>query len=419
VTLTAVVPDDPTPSAARILGSLSAVTVVRHGEAARRMGARADVVHRPCRINSPGDLSLLASLGDRLVITQEDLIGFHNPSYFEDADGWLGHRTLTRLSLALADHVVCVSGHARADALTEQLVEPSRASVVHNGVDHGLAGGLAPPSRPSRAAALPDQAEALLCLGTDYRHKNRLFALRILEQLQARHGWSGYLVFAGPHVALGSSRLDEVRWLTAHPASANRVIDCLAVSEGEKAWLFERSKLVLYPTTFEGFGLVPFEAAQRGVPCAWAPGTSLSEVLPDAAATLLPWDAAECADRVFALIRDRHVRERHLEAVRTAGAGLTWDAAAGRLIDLYNAVCDAPPPPLSALERSDGLMSGAVSQDAMQLFGPGGALPRDLERPLLALASHPRLAKPVLGAMKLGYRTTFKLRRLRQSQRPT
>lgn len=48
----------------------------------------------------------------------------------------------------------------------------------------------------------------------------------------------------------------------------------------------------------------------------------------------------------------------------------------------------------------------------MRLIGPGGALPSDVERPLLALATHPRIAAPLFGALKLGYRTGFRLRRL-------
>ena len=39
------------------------------------------------------------------------------------------------------------------------------------------------------------------------------------------------------------------------------------------------------------------------------------------------------------------------------------------------------------------------------------ALPVDLERPLLALATHPRLGRPVLGAIKAGYRVSQRWRR--------
>ena len=57
-------------------------------------------------------------------------------------------------------------------------------------------------------------------------------------------------------------------------------------------------------------------------------------------------------------------------------------------------------------------MGGVLSEDAMRLIGPSGALPSDLERPLLALATHPQIGDPMFRAMKFGYRATFRLRRL-------
>jgi glycosyltransferase involved in cell wall biosynthesis len=314
---------------------------------------------------------------------------------------------------------VFVSEHARGDALAEQLVDPSRAAVVPNGVDHVTVAETTRLVAPRGLERLRPGAPVILCLGTDYQHKNRLFALRMLAEFARRHRWQGYLVFAGPHVAVGSSREDELAWLAANRPLAERAIDVSAVTEVEKAWLFERADLVVYPSTVEGFGLVPFESAWHEVPCAWAPGTALSEMLPDDEAMIVPWDAAASVDRAMTVLGNATVRARHLRAIKDVGAHLTWEAAAAGLVDVYTAVCDAPPPPLGKLARHDGTLGGAVSQDALELFGPGGVLPPDLERPLLALAHHRQVAAPVFGAVKAGYRAGSALRRLAQRQRPT
>jgi glycosyltransferase involved in cell wall biosynthesis len=389
---------------------LPGVALVHHSEAFGLIRGGADVVHRPYQINNPGDLTFLASLGERLIVTNQDLISYHNPSYFKDAISWHGYRRLTRLALAVADHVIFFSAHARDDALAEDLVEPSRATVVGNGVDHPLADGREPEVPPRGAGKLPESAEAILCIGTDFRHKNRIFALRMLEQLKRRHDWAGYLLFAGPTVPHGSSSFEEAELLALHPWLAHSLIDFGAVGEAEKAWLFGRVGLVVYPTIYEGFGLVPFEAAHHRVPCMWAAGTSLREMLPDGTAEIVAWNAEQSADRALELLRDDRVREHHVAAIRTAGRELTWDATAARLLELYDAVCDAPVTPANALERRHGVIEGALSEDAMRLIGPGGALPADIERPLLALATHPQLGATVFGALKLGYRASYKLR---------
>ncbi len=411
VHLRAIVPVDLSDDVARSLEAWPGVELMTYAEARKSRGRRADLVHRPFQVNNAGELRFLSGLAERVVITHQDLISYFNPSYFPSLEAWEGYRQLTRGVLAVADRVLFFSEHARSDALGEELVEPTRAGVVHIGVDHGLAQRPSEPLRPSGASHLTDDAELILCVGSDYHHKNRLFALRVLEQLQRRHGWTGYMLFAGPAVSQGSSRAEEAEMLGADPRLAGSVLDCSAVSEAEKAWLYRRARLVIYPTVREGFGLVPFEAADHDVPCMWAPGTSLSELLPDAAATILPWNAGVTADRTVELLHDDEPRELNIATIRAAGGQFTWDRTAARLLAQYVATCDAPATPASGPERRQGRISEALSEDALRLVGPGGALPQDLERPLLALATHPRVVAPIFRALKLGYRTSYKLRR--------
>ena len=436
--VSALVPPRMGEEAAARLHQVPGVELLDHAGAAAR--APFDVVHRPFQLSDPGELALLAPLGERLIVTHHDLIDYHSPAHFTSHQAWQGYRRLTRLALGAADRVVFCSAHVRGQALTEGLLEPDRAVVIPNGVDHALApapapagraapGGPPPPppghagptaaseteaGRPAAlAAALPADAEVILCLGSDYRHKNRLFALRLLESLRSRHAWGGFLVLAGPRVALGSSRAEEAAWLASHPEAASAVLDLGPVAAGEKRWLLERAQLVLYPTLHEGFGLIPFEAAAHGAPCMWAPGTALSEVLPDAAATITAWDPAASADAAFELMRSDAARRRNLSAIEQAGARLTWQATAARLLEAYTAACDAAPTLAGALARRHQVLGGTVSEDALRLVGPGGRLPRDLERPLLAVATHRWIAAPLFAALRAGYRVSSRVNRWR------
>jgi glycosyltransferase involved in cell wall biosynthesis len=419
VRVTTIVPDAPGAYAERALSALDRVTVVTRVQLEQRRSRlkepRADVVHRPFQVSSHEDLAFLSELGERLIVTHQDMISYCNPSYFKDFQAWEGYRRLTREALAVADRVLFFSAFARDDALAEDLVEPSRASVVHIGVDHAFALGDEQPVAPADAGRLPDGAEAILCIGTDFRHKNRTFALRLLDELRRRHDWRGYLLLVGPRVTSGSSIPDERELLADSPGLGDAVLRFGAVSDAEKAWLYGRSRLVVYPTVHEGFGLIPFEAAEHGVPCMWADGTALSEVLPAGQASIVAWNAADSADRALGLLRDDQLRADNLRAIKDAAAKLTWDATAVALVDLYGRTCDAPAAPASGFERSDGLMTGVFSEDAIRLMGPDGALPEDVERPLLALATHRQLGAPMFTAIKLGYRASFRLRRWRRN----
>lgn len=409
VRITAVLPDRLSGYAVAALRALPDVRQVTREAAMEADFGRADVVHRPYQVDNDEDLSFLARLGERLVVTHQDLISYHNPAYFRNYEAWEGYRRITRSTLVVADRVVFFSEHARDDALSEDLLEPERASVVYIGVDHTTVPQGEAPRAPERGLHLPE-GEAILCIGTDFRHKNRLFSLRMLEQLQLR-GWKGFLILAGPSVAEGSSVSDEAEFIALRPSLAASVFNVGAVSEAEKAWLFQRSSLVLYPTVHEGFGLVPFEAADRGIPCMWAAGTSLSELLPDDAAGILAWDAEQSADRALALLNDPSERKRNLDAIRNAAGPLTWESTASELIELYRRTCDQAARPASVRARQQGLMQGVLSEDAVRLLGPDGALPAGVERPLLALATHPQLGIPLFGALRLAYLAGHRLRR--------
>jgi GT2 family glycosyltransferase len=409
--LTALVPDALSDYGARALSSLASVEQKSMSEYGAGRLERFDIVHRPFQVHHEADVKMLVGLGDRLIITHQDLIGYHNPAYYRDYEAWREYRRFTRLALTIADHVVFVSAHARDEALAEDLVEPHRASVVHNGVDHRLTDLDEPAQAPRGADRLPAGAEAILCLGTDFHHKNRLFALRLVQELRGRHGWDGYLLFAGPHVDRGSSADREAELISASRELPARVLDFEAVSEAEKVWLFERARLMLYPTVHEGFGLIPFEAAEQSLPCLWAPGTSLSEILPESEAGIVPWNLEHSAEHALVLLRDDAARERNLSAIRAAAAGLTWATSAAKLVEIYRDVCAAPPSDGSVLERRDARVSGGLSEDALRLVGPGGAIPEDLERPLLALATHRQFSAPMFGAIKFGYQLSYRLRR--------
>lgn len=370
---------------------------------------RADVVHRPFQVAADADLALLGTIAERLVITQQDLIGFSNPAYFASTEAWEGYRAMTARALRAADRVLFFSAHVRDEAVALELVETHRATVVALGVDHMVTGSPPAPSMPAGAQALPGDAETILCLGADYRHKNRVFALALVQALQREHGWTGRLVLAGPHITFGSSRPRERALLAADPKLAAAVLELGQVTEAEKEWLLQRAALVLYPTVHEGFGLIPFEAAAHGRPCLWAPGTALAELLGPEAAGLVAWDAGAGAGRALELMRDPELSAANRAAISTAAQGLRWDAAAAQLIAAYRAVCDQPASPVGRLERRQGVMSEGLSDDAIRLVGPGGALPAELERPLLALATHRRLGAPVLRAIRAGYQLARRL----------
>jgi glycosyltransferase involved in cell wall biosynthesis len=385
---------------------------------------RSTVFHRPQQSFSPSDVALALALGERFVLSQLDLIAYRNPGYFAGAPSWEDYRAASRHGLSAAERVVVFSEHTRQELLADALVEPARIKVVPPGLDHR------PGGEPVRPQALPDRAlesSFLLCLGTDFRHKNRVFALRLLAALREHHAWSGVLVFAGTHISPGSSASIERAFLEQHPQLVELVVSLGPVEEREKAWLLQSASAVVYPSAYEGFGLVPLESALAGVPCIFAPQASLAEAAPEGTATIVPWDPVASAAQAFALLDDVEARERQVRALVARAESLTWDTAADAMVEIYGEAAAAPVRDSATLSRDlvrrearlsvqheeevarlvgerehaqrmyDALNAEVGS--GLSLIGPHGSLPDDLQRSLLALSARPSLSGPLFAAL--------------------
>jgi hypothetical protein len=351
------------------------------------------------------------------VITHQDLIAYRNPGYFPSYLQWDRYQRLTRQALAMADSVVFFSHHAAQDALREELIEPARARVVYIGVDHTHS--LDPPSpRPPAGLERLSDRPVLLCLGTDFRHKNRLFALRLLQSLRDEQGWDGALVLAGPRVTHGSSAGEEAAFLAARPDLTSSVITLPAVDDAEKTWLLERSAAVLYPTTYEGFGLMPFEAAAHGRPCLFAAQTALAETLPLDLATLVPWDPRASAERVVHLLNTPEARAEHIRSINRAATRFTWQSAGESLIDVYSSTAVSPAREAARVahdlaqvevereeaERKYRELWDSLTPDSRALVAPGGPLNPAAQRSLAVVVKRPWLRRLFLAPVQLAYR---------------
>jgi glycosyltransferase involved in cell wall biosynthesis len=407
---------------------------------------RSTVFHRPQQVFGAPDMRLALRLGERIVLNQLDLIAYRNPSYHSNPTAWHSHRRVSRQALAAADRVVVFSDHTRVELLSDELVDQERIRIVPPGLDHPSHGEGRRPAALDEPHSPSDDGESptgfLLCLGTDFRHKNRVFALRLLASLHERHHWEGRLVFAGTHIPNGSSLELEHSFLEQHPQLRQVVVELGAIDEEEKAWLMRCAAAVVYPSVYEGFGLVPFEAALSGVPCVFAPQSSLAEVLPADTATIVPWDPKESADRTYALLRDPAARARHVEALVEAARRLTWTDAATAMVEIYNEAAVAPVREASTLSHDevvrehelreliaahDALVARLVGERehaqqmyhelnaevgfGLSLIGPHGALPEDIQRALLALSARPALSRPMYGAASRVFRTARALGR--------
>lgn len=298
----------------------------------------ADIVHRPFQPDGRIDVESWAKEAERSAITLLDLIAYSVGTYHPSGDDWVSYRRTIRHATSLVDGVVVISEDVAAQVRMERLgVQDHRLFVSRLGTDH-LRGDEAE-AEPAALVAGRLGPRFCLVLGANYTHKNRDLAIRAHSELR-RRGVDIDLVLAGPSVDYGSSRMTEA--VAGAATNHDRIFVMDHVPAVERNWLLRNAEVVLYPTSAEGFGLVPFEAARFGTPTVLVPVGPLAELAAGLPVVADHWSPAALADATQKLLDDPGLAGAHVESTLAAAKHLTWDATADRLVDIYRDLLSRP-----------------------------------------------------------------------------
>ncbi|ALL05822.1 hypothetical protein AQ505_10155 [Pedobacter sp. PACM 27299] len=114
------------------------------------------------------------------------------------------------------------------------------------------------------------------------------------------------------------------------------------IASEEMPLLYNISRLFLYPSLRESFGLPLLEAMACGVPVITANTSSMPEVAADAALFVDPLDYHQIKDQMIKILNDSELAVQLKEKGLKRAAEFTWKAAATQLLALYNTFNQLP-----------------------------------------------------------------------------
>jgi glycosyltransferase involved in cell wall biosynthesis len=319
---------------------------------------RADVVWYPNQIDHRSNIGAARALGSRVITTYLDLIAYDIPRYHASDQAWGAYRALQRTIALSVDGITTISADVAQRLLQEvPRLDPQRVRPIPLGLDHITR------QVPAAEDDIRGLAEAvsgrpyLLVLGNDFVHKNRDFAIRVWERI-LEHGVSCDLVLAGLHVRSSSSKVQEDALLAVHTNLRGRVHTVGHVSSASRTWLLANAAAVIYPSSAEGFGFIPYEAAMCGTPTTFTAFGPLAEI---SGVTSVPrrWDVAEYAADVIALLTDEQAAGRRIQDLRGVQDRLTWDSFAKELVDFFVHIRSMPT--ATALVPNTALAAAAIT----------------------------------------------------------
>jgi glycosyltransferase involved in cell wall biosynthesis len=228
-------------------------------------------------------------------------------------------------SVRRSRRIITVSESSRRDIIEAYAVNPEHVHVVRHGVEpdfFGLAGNERYGADLLRAAGVPE-CRYLLAVSTVHPHKNWPRLLEAYAHL-AREGRREHLVIAG----LAGKAWPEVKARVNDAELAGRV-HLLGWQPREVLLaLFRFAQALVFPSTFEGFGMPVLEAMAAGIPVVCSDIPPLREIADGAAHFFEPSSSPALADALREMFADKALREQFIERGLERATQFTWTRTA-------------------------------------------------------------------------------------------
>jgi glycosyltransferase involved in cell wall biosynthesis len=248
------------------------------------------------------------------IITIHDLIALRFPEQNPIQTAY--YRFLLPTVLDSTELVIVNSEATRDDLIERYCLDPKRVKVIHLGYE---------PVRSERDNCQSGQLDnVILVPGAGYPHKNADRVMRAFSMLPRDMNYRLVVTGAG-------------RYTKALKQKASRYhIDDLCdvysyLSEAEMSSIWARTKLVVYASLWEGFGIPPLEAMDRGIPCVVSDIPAVREVCGDAAIYANPYDVDDICSRILGVLRGEVDLQFYYIKGKQRISRFSWEKAATEL----------------------------------------------------------------------------------------
>jgi len=320
------------------------------------LAIQTDIMWYPNQIDQRVDISQARKLGKRVITTYLDLIAYDIPKYHVSHEAWAAYRATQRKIALGVDGITTISKDVAKRLYQETPgLDPKRIQAIPLGLDH-----ITTDTEMTKPKDLKTDKTFLLVLGNDFLHKNRDFAIKVWQELLDQ-GHSIDLVLAGLHVKSSSSKKQEQELIIKHVNLRGSIYILGHVTSEERTWLLTNAKAVLYPSSAEGFGFVPYEAAVLGTPASFAEFGPLKE---NSLATDLPgaWSSSKFAEDLANILVGEQHKEIRLSQLQQRIDTLNWQAFASQLAEFFARITNMSVTSTASVGTNSSAESAALAQ---------------------------------------------------------
>lgn len=256
-------------------------------------------------VSPSGFCSLTTKVPQCLVI--HDLGFIHHPDSYKKSHTFF-YRRYTPKFLKKVQRIATVSEFSKSDIVQQYNINANKIDVVYS-----AAREIFKPCSIQQQALLKekytDGKEFFLYVGAIHPRKNLINLLKAFSIFKKRQRSNMKLVLAGRL----AWKNDEFLKLYRTYKYKDDVALTGYITEDELADLTSSAYALVYPSSFEGFGVPVLEAMQSAVPALTSSNSAMQEITEEAALYFNATDSADIADKLMLIYKDEALRDVLIE----------------------------------------------------------------------------------------------------------
>ena len=264
------------------------------------------------------------------VITIHDLSWFHHPEVHPTTRVKFFNSCIEKIATSDA-RIIVDSAFTKEDLHKSLNIPKSNIDVVYLGVEKSFA-----PRGETRDQFLLKRyrlkyKKFILLVGTLEPRKNFITALRAYTILPKKIRQQYPLVFVGGDGWLN----DEFEKISSSLISKGEVRMLGYLSSDDLKAIISASKIFIFPSLYEGFGLPVLEAMASGSPVISSNSTCLPEITGNAALLNEPLDEIGFMKSIYQVLQDNDLEEKLIQSGLNHVKNFTWENCAKNTLNSY------------------------------------------------------------------------------------
>lgn len=237
--------------------------------------------------------------GVKSIVTIHDLIFLKYPQFYPFIDRKI-YNIKAKYACKVSDKIVAVSECTKRDIISHYGIEPEKIEVVYQGCFPIFKEPVDTLKKEEVKKKYNLPPEFILSVGSIEERKNILLIVKALKSVPNIH-----------FVSIGKKReyAEKVLAYASQHGLSDRVLLLNNVPLTDLPAVFQSSKIFIYPSLYEGFGIPIIEALNSGIPVIGATGSCLEEAGGPYSIYTDPHNESQLAAQIKRILSDNTLRD--------------------------------------------------------------------------------------------------------------